>query len=122
MRKIIRVSDIANIVGGDGIIDVYFGLIKPVKYCSHCNKNYEGDIVSLVNRCECSSFLELQKIKHFISSVKNRMEVYNRGGEPKIFGFVDNNIMDYVNINNINYIEINCIKNGEKITEEYFVV
>lgn len=122
MRKIIRVSDIANIVGGDGIIDIYFGLIKPVKYCSHCNKNYEGDLVSLVNICSCNYFLELQKIKHFASSVKNRMEVYNRGGEPKIFGFVDYNIMDYVNINNINYIEMNCVKNGENIKEEYFVV
>lgn len=70
MRKIIRVSDIANIVGGDGIIDIYFGLIKPVKYCSHCNKNYEGDLVSLVNICSCNYFLELQKIKHFSSSVK----------------------------------------------------
>lgn len=122
MRKIIRVSDIANIVGGDGIIDIYFGLIKPVKYCSHCNKNYEGDLVSLVTRCSCNYFLELQKIKHFASSVKNRMEVYNRGGEPKIFGFIDYNVKDYVDINNINYIEMNCVKNGEKIKEEYFVV
>lgn len=50
------------------------------------------------------------------------MTVYNRGGEPKIFGFVDYNVMDYVNINNINYIEMNCVKNGENIKEEYFVV
>lgn len=122
MRKIIRVSDIADVVGGDGIIDIYFGLIKPVKYCSYCYKNYEGAQVLLVNKCSCNSFLELQNTKHFVSSVKNRIEVYNRGGEPKIFGFVDYNTMDYVNVNNINYIKMNCVKNGEKITEEYFIV